>query len=443
MLTAFASEELERRLLVELGSRVRLGGFVYPLLLAAVALQVNIPSAYFWIFWLGSLLVLLGAIWRTVAANSAASATSNWRSVREEIRVSSLLLSALVSLLSTLALANGPRSDFSHLILFGLISWTALGCNVFAPDLSLAKAFNLVSMIPFIVWCLIVRDSFGWFSALIFGISWLFLWIATKLANTHLKKMVMTQIQLESQADDLRNARDSAEESSRARTQFLANMSHEIRTPLNGIIGVADLMLGTPLDEEQRELIGIMSQSGNHLLILVNDLLDLSKINAGKLTIEAVEVDLRHLLNETCRPLQLQAESKGLDWHLQVRKEVPQLCLGDPVRVRQVLSNLMSNALKFTDHGGVTIEVGMVDGEQIRFIVEDTGIGIEAAKLQGIFEEFEQADRSTTRRFGGTGLGLAISKKLVELMGGRIGVQSALGQGSVFWFELATSRNRS
>ncbi len=443
MVTAIASEELERRLLVELGSRVRLGGFVYPLLLAAVALQVRIPSDYFWTFWLGALLVFLGAIWRTMAANRAVNANSDWRSIREEIRVSSLLLSALVSFLSSLALAAGPRSDFSHLILFGLISWTALGCNVFAPDLSLAKAFNLVSMIPFVVWCLSVRDSFGWFSALIFGISWLFLWIAAKLANTHLKKMVRTQIQLESQADDLRNARDSAEEASRARTQFLANMSHEIRTPLNGIIGVTDLMLGTELNQEQRELVGIMSQSGNHLLVLVNDLLDLSKINAGKLKIESIEFDLRHLLEETCRPLQLQAESKALGWHLQIRKEVPRTCLGDPVRVRQVLSNLLSNALKFTDHGGVSIDVGMADGQQMRFVVEDTGIGIEAAKLQGIFEEFEQADRSTTRRFGGTGLGLAISKRLVELMGGRIGVQSSVGQGSVFWFELAISGNRS
>jgi two-component system sensor histidine kinase/response regulator len=149
------------------------------------------------------------------------------------------------------------------------------------------------------------------------------------------------------------------------------------------------------------------------------------------------------LLDETCRPMQLQAESKGLGWHMAIRKEVPQICLGDPVRIRQVLSNLMSNALKFTDRGGVTLDVGMVDGNLVRFIVEDTGIGIESAKLDGIFEEFEQADRSTTRRFGGTGLGLAISKKLVELMGGRIGVQSAVGQGSVFWFELATSGNRS
>jgi signal transduction histidine kinase len=443
MVKAIASEELERRLLVELGSRVRLGGFVYPLLLVAVALQVKFPGSYFWIFWFGTILVIVTAIWRTMAANRAAHATTNWRSIREEIRVSSLLLTLLMISLTSIALAAAPHSDFSRLILFGLISWTALGCNVFAPDLSLAKVFNLVSMIPFAIWCLSVRDEFGWFSALIFGISWLFLWIAAKLANTHLKKMVMTQIQLESQADDLRNARDSAEEASRARTQFLANMSHEIRTPLNGIIGVTDLMLGTELSHEQRELVGIMSQSGNHLLTLVNDLLDLSKINAGKLMIESVEFDVRHLLDETCRPMQLQAESKGLDWHMQIRKEVPQICLGDPVRIRQVLSNLMSNALKFTDRGGVTLDVGMVDGNLVRFIVEDTGIGIESAKLDGIFEEFEQADRSTTRRFGGTGLGLAISKKLVELMGGRIGVQSAVGQGSVFWFELATSGNRS
>jgi signal transduction histidine kinase len=443
MAKAGATEELERRLLVELGYRVRLGGFVYPLLLAAVALQVEIPSAYFWLFWLGTVLVLLSAIWRTIAANRASSATSNWCLVREEIRVSSLILSVLVSGLTSLALVVSPHSEFSYLVLFGLISWNALGCNVFAPDLSLAKAFNLVSTIPFVIWCFSARDNFRWLSALIFSVSWLFLWIVVRLANTHLKKMLMTQIQLESQADDLRNARGTAEEASRARTQFLSKMSHEIRTPLNGIIGVTDLMLDTELNQEQRELVAIMSQSGNHLMSLVSDLLDLSKLNAGKLIMESVEFELRDLLEETCRPLQLQAESKGLDWQMRIRKEVPQVCLGDPIRVRQVLSNLMSNALKFTDRGGVTLEVGMVDGNLVRFVVEDTGIGIDADKLDCIFEEFEQADRGTTRRFGGVGIGLAISKKLVELMGGRIGVQSALGQGSVFWFELATSRNRS
>lgn len=438
-----ASEELERRLLIELGDRVRVGGFVYPLLLAVVALQIAIPDRQFWVFWIGSLLTVLGSVWRTYAAHRARKANENWRSLRTALRASSILLASLTGFFTSFALVAYPHSDFAIMVLIGLIGWIGIGSKVFTPDLALAQVVNLISMIPVFVWFSSVHNRFGWITVCIFTITGLFIWISTSWASAHIKKLIQTQIQLEAQADDLRKARDLAEEATRTRTQFLANMSHEIRTPLNGIIGVAGLMAETPLDPEQRELVGLLTQSGTHLLTLVDDLLDISKINAGKLLIAHVEFDLRRLLDEVCRPLQWNAKGKGLEWHLTVHKDLPQFCVGDPVRVRQVLSNLLSNALKFTDHGGVSIDVCMVDGKQMRFVVEDTGIGIDAAKLDGIFEAFEQADHSTTRRFGGTGLGLTISKKLVEIMGGRIGVESALGQGSMFWFELAISENRS
>ena len=325
------------------------------------------------------------------------------------------------------------------MLLFGLVGWVSIGAHLFSPDLPLANAFVHLNMIPALIWSLSVRERFGWVMVIIFVVTWLFVLMLNRWSSTRLRLIFSTQIQLELQAIELRKAKDFAEEASRARSQFLANMSHEIRTPLNGVLGVVELLRETSLDEEQQEFVEIMSQSGEHLLALVNDVLDLSKINSGKMTLDSVPMDLRQLLADLSRPMELSAKAKGLEWTLQVRREVPQTWTGDPVRLRQILSNLISNALKFTLEGGVQVEVGMVDAEHIRFLVKDTGIGIEVQKLPGIFEAFEQADLSTTRRFGGTGLGLSISKKLADLMGGRIGVDSAPGQGSIFWLELGVA----
>jgi signal transduction histidine kinase len=433
------AEELERRLLNELADRVRLGGFAYPLLMSAVGLQTTVPRDYFWQYWVGFVALLAGAIWRAIAANRGRKAVLSWRESRDEIRVASLLLASVWSLLSAFGLFAYAHNDFSVFLLFGLMGWASVGATLFAPDLHLAQTFIHLNMVPAMVWCFAVREQFGWVTAVLFAVTWFFLHFFSKWSYVHLSRMIEVQIQLEDQAVALRLAKDQAEEAARARTQFLANMSHEIRTPLNGVLGVAELMGESKLDDDQRELVEIMRQSGSHLLALVNDLLDLSKMNAGKLTLERVEFDIRRMMEEMSRPMQIAAETKGLAWHFNVRKEVPQYCIGDPVRVRQVLTNLMGNALKFTERGGITVDVGMVDGKQMRFVVEDTGIGIETEKLNSIFEEFEQADHSTTRRFGGSGLGLAISRRLVEVMGGRMGVESAVGQGSMFWFELGVS----
>ncbi|MCG5242054.1 ATP-binding protein [Azospirillum doebereinerae] len=242
--------------------------------------------------------------------------------------------------------------------------------------------------------------------------------------------------------EQLHEARAAAEAGNRVKSEFLASMSHEIRTPLNGVIGFADLLLGTELTAEQRQYVALQREAGRGLLAIIGDILDYSKIEAGKLELEERGFDLHRLMRDARDLMSNAASQKGLALELALGASVPRFVRGDESRIRQILLNLLGNAVKFTERGSVLLSVGVLSADEatgvapLRFSVSDTGTGIAPSEQSNLFQRFSQGDSSTTRRYGGTGLGLIISKQLSELMGGRIGFHSSPGIGSTFWFEL-------
>ena len=316
---------------------------------------------------------------------------------------------------------------------------TSSGTNVLSSSRPLAYFHLLPQMLVGIVWSFWARDHYGWLIVVVMVVYTVWEMGMTEIQCRHAISTFQAQITLKENGEELRKARDAAEESSAARSRFLANMSHEIRTPLNGLLGLAQILRDDLQgDQHQRtEMFDTMIKSGDHLRSIVDDILDYSKLMAGRMDIEQVAVDLPRLVRESADSLAPMARSKGLHFAVLIAEDVPATVLGDPVRLRQILLNLLSNSIKFTSEGEVEVSVGLGDtAGRVRVTVRDTGIGMSADGLLMLFRDFTQIDASTKRRFGGTGLGLVITKQLVENLGGTIVVESVLGAGSRFVVEI-------
>ncbi|MBS1830914.1 MAG: response regulator [Acidobacteria bacterium] len=419
----------------DLAKRVRLGGFVFIGFLIAILLTTQKVSRDPGVFW-----TLAGITIATTAARwvlceklhpTSPHPLPHWRFYLS----ATILLNALAwGLYTADTLARRGIEDWeSQLMVILVAGTTPVAMTAFTPVPWLVRGFSILFHVPPVLACGVLGGTRGWTMFFVFCMYLAYLLYYSSRAHADYLEELRRNHALE-------EARLTAEEASRAKTDFLANISHELRTPMNGIIGMTHLAMGTPLTNEQREYLETVYTSSHSLLRLLNELLDFSKIEAGKVELECIGFAPRIVIEEALRNFQGVCTSKGLTLQSDCAPDVPERVYGDPGRIRQILMNLIGNSVKFTSRGGVVVALKQMrnDGRHIRLrlSVRDTGPGIPEEKRKQIFEPFEQTDRSTTRRFGGTGLGLSICQRLAGLMKGKVWVESRVGEGSTFFCEI-------
>ncbi|MGA2114184.1 MAG: ATP-binding protein [Bryobacteraceae bacterium] len=437
------SPTLELRLFRELAQRLVWSGLVFAVFAGLFSLSLHAGVRTVALGWSG-LLGVLGAM-RTLLARRVIHLPEIGPNGGRLIQVAGVQSLAFGVFVAYAAWNVRGLVILECLLLVGVTGISSGSVSVFAAFPHLNRLNMGAQVLPVYIWSLYAMPRYGWLLVAFAVIHAATMYQMIRVNGERIRQMFLAQMALEAQREDLRRARDAAEQASSAKMRFLANMSHEIRTPLNGIIGLAEILDAATLAPEHHELLADIGRSGDHLLSILNDILDMAKVSSGNLSIERTCFDLSRLTREIASPAAAQAEARQLRFVLRLAPDLPRHVDGDPVRIRQVVSNLVTNAVKFTPTGEVRLAVTTPRQGWVRFEVSDTGIGLSPEQTTGLFQEFHQVDSSTTRKFGGTGLGLAISHQLTKLMGGRLWVESRLGEGSTFQVELplAAAENKS